>query len=67
MFLSGITTAWNQAQTLYNAPAQIQAKVAQVHQDHSDAVRKLNAVLANPDASPAEHEFALNKLRLAQS
>jgi hypothetical protein len=66
-FASGIMTAWNQARTLYNAPDMIKGKVAQAHQDYADGLNKANAVFVNPASTPADHQKALNLLRLADS
>jgi hypothetical protein len=64
---SGLVTAWNQAHSVWNAPPMVQAKVAELHQQHKDAWSNLDAALSDKYATPADHEAALNKLRLAQS
>lgn len=66
-FASGIMTAWNQARTIYNAPAMVKDAVSQAHQQYADALNKANAVFKNPASTPADHQKALNMIRLADS
>ena len=66
-FFGGVMTAWNQARTLYNAPDMVKDAVSQAHQNYRDGLNKANAVFVNPASTPADHQKALNLLRLADS
>jgi len=50
-----------------NSPEMVQEKMNQLHQDLADRVNKAESVLADPNATEAQKDAALNAIRLADS
>jgi hypothetical protein len=65
--LSAGFSIFQKERELYNNPEIVKNKLAQQNQEAKDAVNKADAVLANPNASEAEHKKALDELRRAMS
>ncbi len=53
--------------TRKNDAASIQATLATFHQQLKDNVANLDATLSDPNATPAAHQAALDKLRIADA
>jgi hypothetical protein len=58
---------WQQERQIYNAPAMVKNKLDIAKQQAIDAVLNAEAVLADSNATPAQHADALRQLRLAAS
>jgi outer membrane murein-binding lipoprotein Lpp len=52
---------------LHNSPEMVKAKMAQLHQDLKDHEAKIDKIAADPNATPEDHQKALDAIRLGAS
>jgi hypothetical protein len=65
--LTAALSVFRQEREVYNKPELVKAKAADAIQEAKDRLSKAEAVLADPNATPAEHAEALRQVRLAHS
>lgn len=68
--LKAITAAFSVFQSeraIYNSPDLVKAQIATDKQKLIDALNVANKVLADPNATPQQHQEALRTIRLAHS
>lgn len=58
---------FSKAYAAHNDPAMVLAAVQQLHQGLKDKLAEVDRVAADPKATPADHQRALDSVRLAST